>query len=239
MGILDGAPPGTETEGVIKFNLHYDRTPPLPAARLTVLQAWRKILFDLNLIGPTGSEPVSGFGNVSERLDHRPHGRSGFIITGTQTGHKPALNPRDYGLVTGWNLDANWIEAEGPCPPSSESLTHAVFYQFEPRVHFVFHAHSPEIWSRAGALDLAMTSPKAAYGTPDMARAVHAILTFTARSTGLIVMGGHQDGVMSYGPSADAAGLALVQALAKARGSHVSINDLGPCPTGATPYRTA
>ncbi len=223
MGVLEndgGENPSTPArEGVTKFALHYTRGAPLMAARLATLQAWRRILFDLGLIGQelTETGPV-GFGNVSERFEARDReGR--FVITATQTGHKPSLTPKDYSLVTGWDLAANRIEAEGPAPPSSESLTHAIFYASLSDVRYVFHGHSPEIWSRADALGLPSTDRRVAYGTPGMAREVQALLALPdGRATGLLVMGGHENGVISYAAAADAAGDILIQALARARG---------------------
>ena len=208
-----------EREGVTKFGLRYTRSAPLMAARLATLQAWRQILFDLGLIGQEITEAGPfGFGNVSERFDAQgPSGR--FLITATQTGHKPVLTPKDYCLVTGWDLAANRIDAEGPAPPSSESLTHAIFYASLADVHYVFHGHSPEIWSRADALGLPSTDRRVSYGTPEMAREVQALLTLPdCRATGLLVMGGNENGVISFDTTADAAGEVLIQALARARG---------------------
>ena len=224
MGILGNggadAPSAHQREGVTKFRLHYTRAAPLEAARLAALQGWRRVLFDLGLIGQeiTEAGPV-GFGNVSERLTAAQDGRGRFVITATQTGHKPSLTPEDYSVVTDWDLAANRIDAEGPAPPSSESLTHAIFYDSLADVRYVFHGHSPEIWSRADALGLPATDPHAAYGTPEIAREVQTLLALPdCRAAGLLVMGGHRNGVISFAATADAAGDRLVRALAHARG---------------------
>ncbi len=223
MGVLrenDADAAGNEREGVTKFHLCYTRGAPLRAARLATLQGWRRILFDLGLIGQEATEggPI-GFGNVSERFDAEQDGHERFLITATQTGHKPVLTPKDYSLVTGWDLAANRIDAEGPSPPSSESLTHAIFYASLADVRYVFHGHSPEIWSCAEALGLPSTARDAPYGTPAIAREVQSLLALPdCRATGLLVMGGHRNGVISFAASADAAGEILIQTLARARG---------------------
>ncbi|AWP24172.1 hypothetical protein C4901_13270 [Acidiferrobacter sp. SPIII_3] len=233
MGVLEKGggndPLAPEREGVTKFTLYYTRGAPLMAARLATLQAWRRILFDLGLIGQelTAAGPI-GFGNVSERFDAQER-RGCFLITATQTGHKPTLTPKDYSLVTGWDLAANRIDAEGPAPPSSESLTHAIFYALLADVRYVFHGHSPEIWSHADALGLPSTDRRVPYGTPEMAREVQTLLALPdSRATGLLVMGGHENGVISYAATADAAGDMLIQTLTRARGLASKMKDKRP-----------
>ncbi len=209
-----------EREGVTKFHLRYTRSAPLSAARLATLQGWRRILFDLGLIGQeaTDSGPL-GFGNVSERCHAEQDPERRFLITATQTGGKPVLTPKDYSLVTGWDLVANRIDAEGPSPPSSESLTHAIFYASLADVRYVFHGHSPEIWSCANALGLPSTARDAPYGTPEIAREVQTLLALPdCRAAGLVVMGGHRNGVISFAARAEDAGHLLIQSLARARG---------------------
>ena len=233
MGVLEkggGNDPATcEREGVTKFALYYTRSAPFMAARLATLQAWRRILFDLGLIGQelTATGAV-GFGNVSERFDAQD--RSGcFVITATQTGHKPILTPKDYSLVTGWDLAANRIDAEGPAPPSSESLTHAIFYASRADVRYVFHGHSPEIWSCADVLGLPSTDRRVPYGTPEMAHEVQTLLALPdGRAAGLLVMGGHENGVISYAATADTAGDILIQTLTRARGLAPKTRDQRP-----------
>jgi len=222
MGILDeNSPPRADTdlEGVTKFSLRYKKSAPLPAARLTELKTWRRTLFDLGLIGEERTaQGAIGFGNISARLT-QPHGRAdAFVITATQTGHKPRLSPKDYSIVTQWDLDAFWIEAEGPARPSSESLTHAILYATLPTVRFVFHIHSPDIWSQALTLGLPTTDPRTPYGTPQIAHEVRMLLaTFENPQAGLLAMGGHKDGIISFGTTSELAGQTLLQTLARAR----------------------
>ncbi|HUW98666.1 MAG TPA: class II aldolase/adducin family protein [Acidiferrobacter sp.] len=224
MGILDNGdtrPPNgpAHQEGVTKFDLRYEWAPALPPARVQTLNAWRRILFDLGLIGEeiTTTGPV-GFGNVSQRLEHRCATELHFLITATQTGHKHMLTPDDYSLVTSWDLDANRVSAQGPAAPSSESLTHAVIYAALPQARFVFHVHSSVIWSQAHQLGLPSTARDTPYGTPEIAHEVQALLARPdPLHPGILVMGGHTNGIIAFGETADATGQVLVQALAEAR----------------------
>lgn len=200
----------TNSEGVIKFNLDYQPTGPLPWETCRMLDQWRTLLFRLGLTG-VDPERYGGlaFGNVSQRVEARR-----FIVSGSQTGGIPRLNPAHYSLVDDWNLDEYWMAVQGPILPSSEALTHAAIYEADPRITAVLHVHSPEIWLNASALGLPATAPDIDYGTREMAQAAAALLD--ARSPGLIVMAGHQDGVLAVGTRVDKAAQALIQTLAAA-----------------------
>ncbi len=214
MGVLE-----SDREGVTKFRLRYTQTDAFPAPWIQTLDAWRRVLFDLGLIGeePTEAGPI-GFGNVSEKRAPGHDGRPRFLITATQTGGKPRLTGRDYSLVTDWDLARNTVCAQGPAPPSSESLTHAALYTALAPVRFVFHAHSPPIWAAAERLGLTVTARHIPYGTPAIAREVQTVLTrLGSPRTGLLVMGGHRDGVLAFGERPEDAADALTRALARAR----------------------
>lgn len=224
MGILDEESalektPGSDQEGVTKFDLRFAKRPPLPKARLDPLNAWRRILFDLGLLGEeTTPAGRVGFGNVSQRLRQGPKGREHFLITATQTGGKPILTAKDYSIVTAWHLDANRIDAEGPQAPSSESLTHAAIYAAAANVHFIFHVHSAPIWSQASRLGLPTTAAHIPYGTPAMAQEMQRLLaTLSDRETSIVAMAGHTNGIIAFGETAEATGNALIQTLGKAR----------------------
>lgn len=200
-------------EGVIKFELVHAPAPPPAASLLRPLIAWRQVLARLALIG---QDPAryggAGFGNVSRRVRGER-----FVITGSQTGGIDALEPRHFALVTACDPARNRVEARGPVPPSSESLTHGMLYALDPTIRFVFHVHSPEIWGARERLRLATTAPGVDYGTPAMAREIERLMTGGALARRpLIAMAGHEDGVLGFGRSADQAGTVLVRALAAA-----------------------
>jgi ribulose-5-phosphate 4-epimerase/fuculose-1-phosphate aldolase len=202
-------------EGVTKFALRFTPAAPLDFASLRALNAWRTLLQRLGLIGrdPARYGGV-GFGNVSQRLA----GTSGsFAISGTQTGDLAVLDARHYACIDNCDIAHNSVGARGPIEPSSESLTHAMLYRLSADIHYVFHGHSPHIWRHARALGIPVTSLDVAYGTPAMAAEIERVYRaggLTGR--GMVVMGGHEDGVVAFGARAEDAGLMLIGALATA-----------------------
>jgi len=208
-----------EKEGVTKYTLQYSVAPAIEFAGLADLNAWRKLLYKLGLIGEDPNRYGGvGFGNLSVRVppfDAPPRARR-FLITGTQTGGKPELSASDYSLVTHSDPEANHLIAEGPVAPSSEALTHGMVYQLDQHVRVVMHVHSPDIWRHADALGIAVTSRHAAYGTPEMAAEIRQILQTGAARGNILVMGGHEDGVISFGETAAQAGRALCDWLLRA-----------------------
>lgn len=191
-----------ETEGVIKFRLHHDEgVCTWPAD----LDAWRKLLCRLQLMGQQADRYDGlGFGNLSMKT------ANGFVISGTQTGELEALTSSDCAEVVRWNLDGNELWSRGLCKPSSESLTHAAVYAATAEAYCVFHAHSPDIWQ--GRLVKDRIEKVIAYGTPAMAHAVGHVVAGSPQS-GILVMDGHEDGVLAWGQSLQAAGGQLITAL--------------------------
>jgi len=193
--------------------------PAIEFAGLADLNAWRKLLHKLGLIGEDPHRYGGvGFGNLSIRVppfDVPPRARR-FLITGTQTGGKPELSAADYSLVTHSDPERNRLVAEGPVAPSSEALTHGMVYELDERLRVVMHVHSPDIWRHADELGIAATSRRAAYGTPEMAAEVRQLLQTRAARGRILVMGGHEDGVISFGETADKAGRTLCDWLLKA-----------------------
>jgi len=199
------------TEGVTKFELDHRAAAPLPAADIATLNAWRSILWRLGLIGLDARRYGGvGFGNVSRRYG------SHFVISGTQTGGIARLDAGHYVLVEQADPAGNRVAARGPIAPSSESLTHAMVYALDAAVQVVFHVHCPEIWRRAAALGLPATARDVAYGTPAMAAEMARLYAAGPfRAQGIVVMLGHEDGVIGIGRDADDAGLRLLAVLAR------------------------
>lgn len=206
-----------QQEGVIKFQLDFAEAPPASGEQIVEINAWRRILCRLGMIG-RDPDRYGGyaFGNISRRLPEAgPLCR--FLVSGTQTGGLDELGPEHYAEVLDCDVDANRLSARGPIRPSSEALTHAAVYVRDRQIRFVMHAHCPEIWRRAGDLSVPTTSPQAAYGTPEMAAEVARLFKYSdVRQRGIFAMGGHEDGVVSFGASAGQAGEALVDCLARA-----------------------
>ena len=105
----------------------------------------------------------------------------------------------------------------GSVPPSSESLTHGAIYDIAPAARVVLHAHAPEIWRHARALGLPVTRVEVQNGTPEMALDVQRLYReSTLSGTGILAMGGHEDGVIAFGATAAEAVETLVRHLARA-----------------------
>jgi hypothetical protein len=119
-------------------------------------------------------------------------------------------------VVTRYDPECNRVESFGLVRPSSESMTHGVLYDADPAIRFVFHGHSSDIWERARAMGLPASEPRAGYGTSAMCKEVRGLLRIPEVARGrLLVMGGHQDGVLAFGETAGQAGRALLDLLSR------------------------
>ncbi|MCC7070731.1 MAG: class II aldolase/adducin family protein [Deltaproteobacteria bacterium] len=207
-------------EGVIKFAATH-QSGPLPRAAtdlVGLLAGWRRILFDLGLLGRDGARyQGAAYGNLSARVGPFPgeRGARAFAITGTQTSDRRDLGPEDFCVVSAADVKRNHVTSHGPSLPSSESMTHATVYDASPTIRAVFHVHAPAIFE--ARLGLPETAPDVDYGTPEMAREVARLWRSTALADARVfVMRGHHDGVVAFGKSIDDAGGALIAALARA-----------------------
>jgi L-ribulose-5-phosphate 4-epimerase len=190
-----------EKEGVVKYTVQHVSTRITLPAEFGELMAWRRRLRELELIGADAQG--IGYGNISVRLFASPR----FLITGSQSSGLLEVDQRHFAEVSVVNLDQNALRSRGETPPSSEALTHAALYQSRGSIRAVVHVHSREIWS-AWLNKLPTTREDVAYGTPEMAyEMIRLYKRNVIREQGAVVMAGHQDGVIAYGPSlADAAG---------------------------------
>ncbi len=208
-------------DGVIKFDLRYRYADAKAPASLEALNTWRSRLWLLKLIGrQAGRYDDAGYGNVSCRIEpmNAPAGQRGFIISGTQTGELPQLDICHYCTVTGWDLQANRVFAQGPIRPSSESLTHGTLYDQSNDIRVIFHVHSPAIWQESARLGLACTDPAIPYGSPEMAFEVARLYRATDfHESGIFTMGGHQDGVIAFGKDVASTGKVLLEILERSQ----------------------
>jgi hypothetical protein len=206
-----------EQEGVIKYQLKHTQKPINEKLSLSEINAWRTIIFRLDLIGQDPERYDNlGFGNISQRFNPQS---SQFIISGSQTGHIEHLSPEHYCLVVKADPRKNRIESCGLYKPSSESLTHASIYTRDSNIQAVIHVHSPEIWNNTAALNLPHISADIPYGTVEMAIAVEQLFqSGNLQQTSLFTMLGHEDGVVSFGGNMREAAWALIKYLALAIG---------------------
>jgi len=213
-----------KSEGVIKFRAEHTGA-PLPPCRIqsaaAELAAWRTVLFAQGLIGQDPARyDGAGYGNLSARLgDAGSPGARPFLITGTQTGGAPESDLTQFCEVKRWDLGRGTVESQGPILPSSESMTHGALYDVDPSLRFVFHVHCPDIFGAARTLALPSVDEGIAYGTPEMAKAVATLYRDSdLRERRLLVMLGHEDGVVSFGRTAKDAGDALLEVLTEVYG---------------------
>lgn len=194
-----------EQEGTLKFECFWEKTGPVISDReLEVLNSWRNVLQDLNLVGayPDGV----GFGNISIRYG----GGDWFIITGSGTGKQKQLTRKEYTLIISYSLSRNNLNCKGPVIASSESLSHAAIYETDPDVHAVIHVHHAEYWKKLLRL-VPSTNSDAEFGTPEMAREIIRLFHETdVVQKKILVMGGHQDGIITFGKDLDEAGSYLL-----------------------------
>ncbi len=210
-------------EGAIKFS------PRLVDATLSQrsygdlvarLIAWREILAHTGLVGQEpGLYGGFGYGNVSARVGApaAPRRRRPFLVSGTQTSGKACMTLHDFCLVEACHVERNEVQARGRVLPSSESLTHGAVYGLGSHIRWVFHSHSPTIWRRARQLNIPTTRPEVAYGTPQMAREVERLYRETQLAeVRILAMAGHEDGIITFGRTAEEAGGTAIAYLAKA-----------------------
>lgn len=223
-------------EGVIKFRAEHQHEALAPRRYGDVacqLIAWREILARTGLVGQEeGRYGGFGYGNVSARVGPpaASRGRRSFLITGTQTSGRACVSLADFCVVESFDSGRNQVVSRGAVLPSSESMTHGAIYDLGSHVRFVFHAHSPVIWRRAAALRLPTSDPRVPYGTPEMAREVHRLYRSSALAeVQILAMGGHEDGVIVFGRSAEEAGQVLLRYLARAYEAHCAAADVALC----------
>ena len=193
-----------DEKGYIQYEIEWARTSPPDPDEVSELIAWRDRLFDANLIG-VDSHGV-GFGNISERTD------SGFWISGTQTGYLKHLGPDHFALVTEFDIHQNHLTCRGPVKASSEALSHAILYQTSAEVGAVVHVHDASSWSSL-IDELPTTDRVAEAGTVRMAEEIGRLFDETdLRNSKVLVMGGHRDGMMSFGRTVEEAATRILNA---------------------------
>ena len=193
-------------EGYIKFNCNWIPSNDIPSDKVALLNEWREIMYNKGFIGvyPDGI----GFGNISMRCNGKT-----FLVSGTATGGLPTLSESHYSLVTNYDLSTNSVTCVGPLKASSESLTHALIYECSAATNAVIHIHNLNLWN--SLLHHAPTSSEnVSYGTPGMANEIRRLFEETALSKEkIMVMGGHREGIISFGKDLEEAGSILLDKL--------------------------
>jgi ribulose-5-phosphate 4-epimerase/fuculose-1-phosphate aldolase len=195
-------------EGYVKYTAEHTMAPAIETPHWEELNHARTKLHEMGLIGATSNG--IGFGNLSVRVKDGQ-----FLISGTATGVLPILNPGCYCLVTSFDVDDNRVVSTGPVKPSSETMTHGVIYRSCPGANCVIHIHSRVIFDGMIRNSRPATPESAAYGTPDIARAIEELVCHdSGKNEGSIILAGHDEGVIIYGPTVERA-FSLIEELYK------------------------
>lgn len=194
-------------EGYIKFHPSWVREELRNGPGIfKKLNLWRSRFYKYRLIGayPNGV----GYGNISMRLDG-----SEFMITGTATGNIPVLSEDHYTRVIEYDIQNNSLTCQGPILASSESLTHAIIYDSMASIKAVVHIHDKKLWEKL-IFKSPTTSVNIKYGTPEMAIDIKRLLSSGClRYSRIIVMAGHEDGLISIGRDLNEAAMAFLKLL--------------------------
>ena len=210
-------------EGVIRFRADHvaETLPKSFRSHLGSLLAWRRVLRAVGWLGQERDRYGGyGFGNLSLRVPGE-----GFVITGSQTSGMEEVGMGEMAQVRRWSVEDNRVESWGLHLPSSESLSHAALYALSPDIRAVFHVHAPQLFRWAletPSPRLPTTAVDVEAGTPRMAEEIARAWRagpprgFGEAGCGVLVMGGHPDGLLAFGESADAAGRSLVRVAVRA-----------------------
>ena len=147
-----------------------------------------------------------GFGNLSVRDGTTDN----FYITGSATGGVHELTSADCAKVVACNFEKNRVRYQGSVIPSSESLTHAAVYESDTTIGAVIHCHDLKLWE--ALLNQAPTTSTAAeYGTPDLAYEIMRLFKHAnAQSNKVVVMAGHESGIVTFGKDLEKAFIVLM-----------------------------
>ena len=192
-------------EGYIKFNCQLIKKEiEIPAALFEPTNHWRTILREKGLIGvyPDGI----GYGNISIRIP----GTDCFYISGTATGSMQVLDHSHYALVDRCDPALNFIRCIGLIRASAESMSHAAIYSANRDVEAVVHVHNRYLWEKY--LDrIPTTDRKVEYGTPEMAFEIGRIMLLPETlQKGAFAMGGHEEGLVSFGKTVEEAAMTIL-----------------------------
>ncbi|AEF84466.1 class II aldolase and adducin N-terminal domain protein [Treponema primitia ZAS-2] len=185
-------------DGYVKYRAIHTPAGATESPLWAQLNEARTRLHDLGLVGEYPGGP--GYGNVSVRL-----GENDFLISGTATGEKRVLTINEYSWVSSFDIEKNTVTTKGPVQASSESMTHGAVYRAFPGAVSVLHIHSRKIFDGMLRDGYPSTPAGAAYGTPEIALAISDCVARLGKPSGVIVMAGHDEGVIAWGPGIDKA----------------------------------
>lgn len=194
-----------KSKGYVKFQQRRIDEDAVRAEDIKELNVLRAMFRENGLIGerlmevpPDDRPELVGYGNVSARKGDTDE----FMISGTRTGGLPVLGPEHYALITRVDIENNFLECRGRIDASAESLTHAGIYLARNDVRFAVHVHNLKLWEDFYGR-FPTTPDGAQYGTPEIAEAIRVLCDSMKKPAGVIVMGGHKEGLMLFGRSVE------------------------------------
>lgn len=196
-------------EGYIKYQSKWINSEPVSFNEIAELNQWRNKFYQFGLIGEYDNG--IGFGNISIRYSEPGQ----FLISGTHTGNLSTLNEYHYTRVINFDLEGNCVTCCGPIQASSESLTHATLYEANSRVNAIVHIHNLELWQKL-MYKVPTTAKDVPYGTPEMAKEILRLFKEdNLMETKILVMAGHEEGIISFGINLEEAGNILLDQYTK------------------------
>lgn len=192
-------------EGYIKFKCDWEKNGFFFSKEaFSYINNWRQKLYNHELIG--AYDNGIGYGNLSIREDST----NSFIISGSATGNYPVLNKSHYAKVIDYDVNDNYVKCIGEIKASSESLTHAVVYEASPIINAVIHTHNKKLWEKLLNSE-PTTSFNAEFGTPELALEIKRLFNNdNALERQIIIMGGHEEGIITFGRDMEDAGSVLL-----------------------------
>ncbi len=179
-------------EGYIKYKSDWEkREIDIDDKLFEEINFWRNHFYKRNWIGAY-SDGI-GFGNISTRLQDNQ-----FLISGSATGNYPELEKSNYSIVNNFDFDSNSLKCSGQVEASSEALSHAALYKANSNISKIVHIHNLDLWKK-WINRLPTTSDKITYGTPEMAYELQLCMLEMKADEGVIIMGGHQEGIIAFG----------------------------------------
>ncbi|MCF8297175.1 MAG: class II aldolase/adducin family protein [Saprospiraceae bacterium] len=181
-------------EGYIKYKSNWQQKGiTIPNSYFKEIEHWRNQLYDKGMIGLYNNG--IGFGNISMRIENSNQ----FYITGSTTGKYSKLELCHLAKVEDYSLENNSIDCVGSVIASSESLSHAIIYETLAEINSIIHIHHFEVWKKS-LNKFPTTNINAEYGTPEIANEIKSLLQDEEiAKQRIIIMGGHEEGIISFG----------------------------------------
>ncbi|MDP7323628.1 MAG: class II aldolase/adducin family protein [Candidatus Woesearchaeota archaeon] len=189
---------------VQKYEKRHTQTEPFPYSLVEELLYLRDVHHKMGWIGYKPFRYTEIFGNVSQWIDEGVFGKKpGLLITGTGTGVKERIWGGDFAMVPDVDEDNFVITSYGPSGPSAEAGTHMKVSELMGRPKFICHPHAI-MWRLHKFFSYLTTVEGVDYGTKEMVQEFDRLLPLhQAKSDRLVIMGGHLDGIVSWGDTVE------------------------------------